>query len=199
MGRTSSARERLLATACDLIHERGYTAIGVAEICATADVRKGSFYHYFESKQALAGEAVEQRWATERAAWTAELSGSDPALVRLERLLRAQVSAQVESKRSHGHLRGCLFGNLASEIAPAETELGARLSAVFAEQVDLVAATLTTAAAEGAIPAEPDPRTTARAVLAHLEGMVLFARLANDPGVLDQLWPQTRLLIQARA
>ena len=32
--------------ACELMHNRGYGSIGVAEICARADVRKGSFYHF---------------------------------------------------------------------------------------------------------------------------------------------------------
>ncbi|GGS12591.1 TetR/AcrR family transcriptional regulator [Actinokineospora fastidiosa] len=198
MGRTSSARERLLDSACDLIHERGYAAIGVAEICARADVRKGSFYHFFESKQALTAEAVDQHWAQRRAVWTAELSGPDPALARLERLVRAQASAQADGKRAHGRVRGCLFGNLATEVTPADGDLGARVAAVFAEQTDLVASALADAVAEGAVPADLDVAPTARAVLAHLEGMVLFARLADDPGVLDGLWAQTRLLIRAR-
>ncbi|MFD6676979.1 TetR/AcrR family transcriptional regulator [Rhodococcus zopfii] len=46
MGRFSDARERLLAASGDLMHQLGYAAIGVAEICARAGVRKGSFYHF---------------------------------------------------------------------------------------------------------------------------------------------------------
>ncbi|HCU50381.1 MAG TPA: TetR family transcriptional regulator, partial [Micromonosporaceae bacterium] len=48
MGRSSTARERILAAACELMLSRGYGSIGVAEICARADVKKGSFYHFFE-------------------------------------------------------------------------------------------------------------------------------------------------------
>ena len=54
MGRTSDAREKILSAAQSLIELRGYSALGVAEICKAADVPKGSFYYFFESKEALA-------------------------------------------------------------------------------------------------------------------------------------------------
>jgi TetR/AcrR family transcriptional regulator, transcriptional repressor for nem operon len=57
MGRTSEARERLIGTAGDLWHRRSYTDVGVSEICETAGVQKGSFYHFFPSKQDLASRS----------------------------------------------------------------------------------------------------------------------------------------------
>jgi TetR/AcrR family transcriptional repressor of nem operon len=54
MGRKNDARDKILTTARGLIERRGYSAPGVAEICAAAGVPKGSFYHFFESKQVLA-------------------------------------------------------------------------------------------------------------------------------------------------
>ena len=62
MGRNSDARDRLLAAADTLFRDRGFSAIGVAEICSVADVNKGSFYHFFESKQALLLEVIEASW-----------------------------------------------------------------------------------------------------------------------------------------
>jgi len=53
MGRTSTAKARLIATAMEIMYIRGYTAVGVHEICTQAGVHKGSFYHFFPSKQAL--------------------------------------------------------------------------------------------------------------------------------------------------
>ena len=50
MGRTSTAKSRLIATAMQLMYVRGYTAVGVHEICTQASVHKGSFYHFFPSK-----------------------------------------------------------------------------------------------------------------------------------------------------
>src|SRR5215207_8099552 len=60
MGRCSDARDRLLATAARLVHERGYTAVSVADICVEAGLKKGSFYHFFPSKHALVLATLER-------------------------------------------------------------------------------------------------------------------------------------------
>lgn len=197
MGRQSTARERLLEAACELMEGRGYASIGVAEICARADVRKGSFYHFFPSKQALTIAAIDAHWQQQRAQWTGTLQGEGVPLDRLEALFRSQVAAQHTAKHAAGAVNGCLFGNLALELSNQESEVQARLQEIFAEQIDLVRGTLDEASREGAIPDSSASAATARAVVAQLEGMVLFAKLGNDPGVLADLWPQTLLLLQA--
>jgi AcrR family transcriptional regulator len=48
-----SSRDKLLESAATLFLEKGYDAISVNDICKHAGVSKGSFYHYFETKQVL--------------------------------------------------------------------------------------------------------------------------------------------------
>lgn len=179
------------------MHARGYAAIGVAEICAAADVRKGSFYHFFPSKQALTVAVIDDHWACQRAQWHTLLSADTPALQRVEALLRAQAAAQADSLRAVGAVRGCLLGNLALELSTTDEVVRRRLEDAFAEQVDLLAAVLAEAAAAGEIPPQHGTPTQARALLAQLEGMVMFAKLANDPAVLDALWATARPLVGA--
>ncbi|MBG0830233.1 TetR/AcrR family transcriptional regulator [Planomonospora sp. ID67723] len=195
MGRSSTARERLLESACELMLSRGYGSIGVAEICSRADVRKGSFYHFFESKQALTIAVVDAHWQTQRAAWTAILGDPAPPLERLERLFREQAEGQRRAKLSGGAVHGCLLANLALELSQQDDPVQERLGEIFAEQIALVQAVLDQAAGEGAIPA-PRPGT-ARSLVAQLEGLVLFAKLGNDPAILDDLWEQAELLLGA--
>lgn len=191
MGRTSDARERLLNAACELMLRRGYGAIGVAEICAHADVRKGSFYHFFPSKQALTLAVVDAHWDRQRGDWTAVLGVSGPALSRLEKLVQQQFSVQREGLDSTGAVTGCLLGNLALELSNHEQEVRRRLEEIFDEQIDLVWATLSHAAEEGTIPRSAADRVTARAIVAQIEGMVMLAKLGNDPSVLADMWEHT--------
>ena len=65
MGRTSDANERLMDAARDLIWEESYGAVTIDDICKRAEVQKGSFYHFFESKAPLAVAALERMWAEE--------------------------------------------------------------------------------------------------------------------------------------
>ncbi|NUK54328.1 TetR/AcrR family transcriptional regulator [Streptomyces lunaelactis] len=197
MGRTSTARERLLDAACGLMLSRGYGTIGVAEICARADVRKGSFYHFFESKQALTIETINAHWAAQRPGWVATLRSDGSAEDQLERLFLDQAAAQRTAKTEGGAVNGCLFGNLALELSTQDAVVQTRLTEIFDEQIALVHATLADAAEQGTIPAPAATRDTARAVLAQLEGMVMFAKLANDPSVLDGLWAQTSRLLRS--
>ncbi|WP_431682983.1 TetR/AcrR family transcriptional regulator [Kitasatospora sp. KL5] len=199
MGRTSTAHERLLDAACELLHDRGYSAVGVAEICARADVRKGSFYHFFASKQALTLAAVDAHWAVQQKVWRSVLGDAgepplEPPLERLRQLLEAQAAAQRADKAAGGSVRGCLLGNLALELSGQEREIQARLAAIFDEQAALVLGVLAEAAATEAVAADAE---TARALVAHLEGAVLLAKLADDPAGLDGLWPAVRRLVRA--
>ena len=53
----SNTKEHLLMTGYKLIAQKGFTAVGIKQILDTAGVPKGSFYHYFASKEAF-GEAI---------------------------------------------------------------------------------------------------------------------------------------------
>ena len=60
MHEQAETRQRIIDTARELISARSYHAVGVAEICRQAGAQKGSFYHYFPSKRALALTALDQ-------------------------------------------------------------------------------------------------------------------------------------------
>src|SRR5262245_51044563 len=118
MGRTSTARERLLDAACELMQARSYGTVGVAEVCARADVRKGSFYHFFPSKQALTLAAIDTHWGRQREDWVGVLGARrrDP-LRRLERLFTVTADTQRAALAATGSLPGCPLANLALELS----------------------------------------------------------------------------------
>ena len=60
MGRTSNADERLMTAALDLMWEESYGAVTIDDICQRAEVKKGSFYYFFDSKSHLAVAALER-------------------------------------------------------------------------------------------------------------------------------------------
>jgi AcrR family transcriptional regulator len=51
--RSQATRAAIVAAALHLFAKEGYDGSSVAEICTTAGVSKGAFYHHFASKQAL--------------------------------------------------------------------------------------------------------------------------------------------------
>lgn len=65
------ARTRLLEAARDVIRSRGFAATSVAELCRTAGVTSGAFFHNFENKEAL-GVAAAAFWAETTSAFFAD-------------------------------------------------------------------------------------------------------------------------------
>lgn len=54
---TADVRQHILDTAKPIMLRKGFSAVGLNEILQAAGVPKGSFYHYFGSKEAF-GEAL---------------------------------------------------------------------------------------------------------------------------------------------
>jgi TetR/AcrR family transcriptional repressor of nem operon len=54
----ASAKTKLLDAAVAVIRARGYAATSVDDICQSAGVTKGAFFHHFRSKDELAVSAV---------------------------------------------------------------------------------------------------------------------------------------------
>ena len=198
MGRTSDAKERILSAAHSLIEARGYSALGVAEICTVADVPKGSFYYFFESKEALTLSVIDEHWAAEERIWTRILTSDAAPLQRLRQLFEETEAGQRAAQQSCGTVSGCLFGNLTLEICNHTEAIRTRLQEIFDAQAKMVDSVITEALLRNEVTVT-DTQEAARSVVAQLEGQVLFAKLYNNTGRLGPLWANCLALLGARA
>ena len=200
MGRTSDAGEKILAAGRTLFEARGYSALGVAEICKAAGVPKGSFYYFYASKEALALAVVDEHWADQRREWTRILSGETGGaqpLDRLRQLFEETEAGQHAVQQGCGTVLGCLLGNLSLEMSNRTEAVRARLQEIFDAQVEMVAEVIGEARERGDVTVN-DPREAARSVVAQLEGQVMFAKLYNNTGRLSPLWANCLVLLGAR-
>ncbi|MGW2772396.1 TetR/AcrR family transcriptional regulator [Streptomyces olivaceoviridis] len=197
MGRTSDAREKILAAAQSLIELRGYSALGVAEICKAAGVPKGSFYYFFESKEALALAVLDEHWEAQRGDWARVLRGGGEPLARLRRLFEETEAGLRAGQQSCGTVSGCMFGNLTLELSNQTEPIRERLQQIFEAQVEMVEKVVAEARDRGEATVG-DAQEAARSIVAQLEGQVLFAKLYNDTRHLDALWENCLSLLSAR-
>src|SRR5580693_4717157 len=58
MPKPSGTKDRLIESARYLFWERGFAGTSMADLLAHAEVNSGSFYHFFESKEALLREVL---------------------------------------------------------------------------------------------------------------------------------------------
>lgn len=148
-------RQHILDVAKPLILCKGFTAVGLTELLAAAQVPKGSFYHYFASKEAF-GEALLSSYFSSHLAqlddmfarpapaaqrlmsyfeyWLAAQAGDDPAAKCLAVKLSAEVSDLSESMRkvldagTRGitqRLEACIAAGKADGSLPVAKEAGA--------------------------------------------------------------------------
>lgn len=150
------------------------------ELCAAADVRKGSFYYFFRSKSELA-KAVIDRHA--EALWDrldeAASTGGDAA-GRLHAVADAVGEIQAGFERRFGSVVGCPFGNLAAELATSDGALHEHLAKVFAEWEERLAALCRDAAAQRTLRPGVDPDLLARILIAQFQGMILLAKTGRS-------------------
>lgn len=188
MGRTSNARELLIESAGALWHARSYGDVGVNEICECAGVRKGSFYHFFPSKQDLALAMIDEyrRRFRRRFVRPALADGLAP-LDRITRLVELQIEF-LAGEGSGECIRGCPFGNLVMELSTQDPVLRERLEQVFDESLEFFEDALGEAVAAGDL-TSIDVHQTARAMQAYMQGVFLLAKAKNDIEIVRELGP----------
>src|SRR5689334_12040141 len=109
-------RSRLLEKGGDLVNRRGFNGTGVQDITAAAGVPKGSFYNYFDSKDAFAVEVLGQYWGQVVELYGPILNDSHfPPVSRIARYFEGLA----DFHEQHRYAVGCLIGNMALEVAPS--------------------------------------------------------------------------------
>jgi TetR/AcrR family transcriptional repressor of nem operon len=186
MGRCCDSRERLVDTAVRLFHERGYTAVSVADICDEANLKKGSFYHFFPSKLELVLEALDHY-----------ASGYDKVVAQshdANLCARGQLRNMFEALRDNlwrrfecdGRARGCPIGNLALELADREEPIRHKIEGIFAKLQTAFETVLARGIERGEVSVD-DPHAAAEALIAMVQGAMVLTKTANDPQVFARL------------
>lgn len=173
-----------MSSATSLISQTGYSAVGVSEICSSAGVKKGSFYHFFGSKQDLGLEVIDAYWAWSRDHMWQVFEGEAPFSAKLEVFFRLGSAVHKSKKQQDGCVPGCMLGNLSLELSTQDEDVRIRILQVFEAQTAILAGALD--AAMQAREIEPgDANELAGRVLAYMQGVTMMAKIQNDPSVLD--------------
>lgn len=175
-----NTKERLLETAIDLIWKSSYGSVSVDDICKEADVKKGSFYHYFPSKIDLAIAAIGRAFENYRPVLDEAFSPSKPSLKRFEDYVAAGYKAQSEITREQGVVCGCPFISLASEMAPQDESIRKKTNEIINYHKSYYETTLRDMVGEGLLPKDTDIAAKASKVFAFVMGQLVMARIQNS-------------------
>ena len=174
-------RDRILAAATELIHQRGYKNTGVAEILTASGVPRGSFYFYFASKEELARVLI----ARYRLRLREELAKAFPEDAEAIPRIRAFFEESARMQTEGGCKSGCLLGNLAAEITDENEELRRGIAGTLHDLRQGLSEALARGQMRGELSADFVPEAGADFLLSVFEGSILLAKARRDPHALE--------------
>lgn len=186
MKQESETKRKILETAMELIWQSSYGSVSVDDICAKAGVNKGSFYYAFKSKAELAVAAYERHWEHKRPILDQVFSAQLPPLERLERYCQVVIDDQKEKYRTFGKMLGCPFCSLGSEISTQDETIRLKIEQMNGRFLKYLESLVRGLAADGLIEAK-DPAELARELYSYLIGVLIQAKIENNPHGLDKL------------
>lgn len=158
-------RELILAKGSEVMTRRGYHGTGVLEIVQAARIPKGSFYHYFDSKEAFAQQALEHVYAPRLARYAQALG--DSRFSPRERVLRYYGELLEHFARQEKPEYHCFIGSLSFEMAELSPPIAAKVESILQASAQILQDCLEQAREAGELAADED--------CASLAGFIGFA------------------------
>jgi TetR/AcrR family transcriptional repressor of nem operon len=188
---STDVRRHILDVAHPLFLSRGFTAVGLTEVLAAAKVPKGSFYHYFPSKEAF-GQAVLDAYF-------------DSYLERTNGLLTQPGTAQqrlmayfvdwLESQTGDEAQSRCLVVKLGAEVSDLSDAMRSALERGTRAITARLARCIEEGGADGSLPASLDATSTAMTLYQNWLGASLLAKITRDRTPLDTAMKCTRQML----
>jgi TetR/AcrR family transcriptional repressor of nem operon len=184
---SATTRDRLIDSARFLFWERGFAGTSMAELLAHAQVNSGSFYHFFDSKEALLRAVLEQYSELLRPMVV------DPAFASsrkpLERIF-AILAGYRERILGTDSRYGCPIGRLALEIDPENAPAHNLIARNFQGWIEAVRECLLEM--KSSMPRSTDLDALATFVLVIMEGGVMLSRSYRSVEPFDRAVAQLR-------
>jgi TetR/AcrR family transcriptional repressor of nem operon len=185
-------REHLLATGETLSLRLGFTGMGLSELLATADVPKGSFYHYFRSKEAF-GEAMLQRYF---AHYDSEMQAlfSDTQQDARHQLLSYYAQAIDHHCLSECH-NACLAVKLSAEVSDLSEPMRHALEIGTSRIMGHLQAAIERGIEEGSLAISMSPAAMAETLYSLWLGASLRAKIRHSVAPLTSALESIKLLL----
>ena len=177
--RPVTTKERILDAAEGLMLAKSFHSVGLNEILAAVQVPKGSFYHYFKSKEQFGVELLEQHVA-HATAWKQKMLLSPvPEPDALRRLLTFYGGNIAKSLESEGRCP-CLVAKLAAEVADFSDEMRVVLAAGTMQWLEILRQLIVEGMEQQSIRPQADPATTAAVIEDLWNGAMQRASVARS-------------------
>ncbi len=189
-------RVLILARGAEVMSRRGYHGTGVQEIVQAAGIPKGSFYHYFASKEDFAMQALEYLYRPRLQRYADALARTERSpCTRVLDYYRELVAHFARQERLEYH---CFIGSLSFEMAELCQPIGQRVEQILQHSVELLAQCLESGRACGELSAEVDCHALAEFIANAWEGALMRMKVGASVAPLEIFLDQLGQLLRPR-
>jgi len=191
-------KQSLICAATRLMWQKSYNLVSVDDICLEADVRKGSFYHYFKSKADLAVCLMEHHYREYEPLLDEVFYSSKAPQKRFEEFSEKIFEVQTEMKAKSGCVFGALFVTLGLEMACEEEAVRTKASEILGRYQIYYATAIREMIDTNSLDEDARAKEIASTVHSFIVGQMILARINNSlDTILDDLNYGIRRIIRS--
>ncbi|UUO09156.1 TetR/AcrR family transcriptional regulator [Blastopirellula sp. J2-11] len=180
---SSETKQNIIEAGCEAMVAKSYNGAGLNEILKEAGVPKGSFYHFFKSKEELGIAIIEKSVDENIQALRQRLS--DRTKTPVQRL-RAYYEWAREHLLSVGFRRECLISKLALEIGTLSGPMQSAVRCGWDQWRSIIAQCIREGQSSGEIDPNQDAEALSDFMISSFEGVLIRVQVNNDIAPIDE-------------
>jgi len=186
-------RQHILETAQPIILGKGFSAVGLNELLVAAGVPKGSFYHYFKSKDGFGEALLENYFMGYHNRLSKRLNDSEGSA--RDRLM-GYWQAWHKTQTVEGTEGKCLVVKLGGEVSDLSEPMRMALERGTQTIIALIAEAIRNGEADGSLNVDMDTSESALVLYNLWIGATLLAKIQHDQAPLDTAYTMTERLLK---
>ena len=183
----SSTREKLLDVAFDEIYYNGYYSTSVDKILKTANMNKGSMYHFFKSKKELALAVIKERVYD-------YIENKYMVLLKHDENIIDELLKLIKDRKNFDFVCGCKVNNLVQELSSKDKEFKDALEIVYFRFEKIIEEVLEKAILNKEIQHD-SANLLAIYVVASIEGCLITAKKSHNADMFHSCISQLELFL----
>ncbi|MEX3772994.1 TetR/AcrR family transcriptional regulator [Pseudomonas sp. MYb118] len=193
MNETKSVKQTILHAAQLIVSNKGFSAVGLNEVLQAAEVPKGSFYHYFGSKDAF-GVALLDNY------FDGYLQGMEKLFNAADRSEQQKLLSYwqcwIDNQTLQTDAGKCLAVKLGAEVADLSEPMRLALDRGTSRIIEVICASLQRGIEDGSLTLEDNPKQVALRLYALWLGASVMAKITRTSTSFDEAMALTRTVLQ---
>lgn len=190
--KSEAKRLHILDTSFELVLHKGFVGVGLQEILKRCGIPKGSFYHYFESKEAFGCELLKHYIVGYQTRLNTLWANDDTAKSKILSYFHKWIG---DDELQDSWADNCLIVKLAAEVADLSEDMRLIMDQGTKNLVSRVTDLIHQGMQDHSVQMQADPAATAQVIYQMWLGAALLSKLHKEKTPLHQAYQATTFML----